>query len=179
MINWNVPMKDANQFYDRIVEIGNIESPNERRTAALVYETAMEDDLRKNAKPSPFKLLTGTGRGKAIGNILKSMLIPAIYAGVDAEHRVLDQQQLSRLATALEGYRVQHGAYPQSLEKLVPKYINEMPMDTFAGGKKPFRYESEGDSYLLYCLGRNTVDDGGNRDGDLVVQGPPRLEGAR
>lgn len=172
MINWNIPMEDANAYYDRLVEVGNIESVVERRKMAILLETENEDYLRKNARPSPFQLLTGNGRGKAIGNILKALLLPAISAALDAEYRVGDYQELCRLATALEGYRTQHGTYPDSLEKLVPKYIEKLPMDTFTDGKKPFRYEAEGEAFILYGLSHNTIDDGGVRNADLVIQGP-------
>lgn len=176
MVDWNVPMQEANDYYDRLVEIGEIESITKRRKAAIIFETEMEDYLRKNARPSPFKLLTGKGRGKAIGNVLKALLLPALYAALDAEHRIRDYQHLCRLATALEGYRTQHGEYPDTLVKLVPAFIEKVPLDTFSG-EKPFRYKSDGKTYLVYGLSNNTIDNGGVRDADLVVQGPLDWEG--
>jgi hypothetical protein len=176
MVDWNVPMQDANEYYDRLVEIGEIESITKRRNSAIIFETEMEDYLRNNARPSPFKLLTGKGRGKAVGNVLKALLLPAIHSALDAEHRIHDYQNLCRLATALEGYRTQHGKYPDTLEKLVPAYFEKQPLDTFSG-EMPFRYESDAETYVVYGLSHNTIDDGGVRDADLVVQGPLDWEG--
>lgn len=176
MVDWNVPMQDANEYYDRLVEIGEIESVTKRRNSAIIFETEMEDYLRKNARPSPFKLLTGKGRGRAVGNVLKAMLLPAIHAALDAEHRIRDYQHLCRLAIALEGYRTQHGEYPDTLQKIVPAYIKKMPLDTFSG-EKPFRYESDGETYIVYGFSHDTIDNGGIRDADLVVEGPLDWEG--
>lgn len=170
-INWNVPMRDANEYYNRIVEIGEIASPTKRRRALFDYQTEVEEDLQANGKPSPLTLLTGVGRGRAIGNILKALLLPAISASADAEFRIHDYHQLCRIATALEGYRTLHGDYPESLEPLVPKFVDDLGVDTFSEGK-PWHYRREEAGYVLYSVGQNGTDEGGKRNDDLVIRGP-------
>jgi hypothetical protein len=60
---------------------------------------------------------------------------------------------------ALELYRREHGAYPATLDALVPAYLPEVPEDPYSG--EPFVYRPEGEPYTLYCLGPNKIDDGG------------------
>ena len=95
----------------------------------------------------------------------------------------------ARIACALERYRLTHGAYPPTLEALVPAYINELPRDVIDGEPYRYRLNGEGD-YLLYSVGWNQTDDGGkasyqfNNDsrrkaidvdhGDWVWPTPPR-----
>ena len=64
-----------------------------------------------------------------------------------------------QLAFALAAYRHQHGAYPNDLAKLAPKYIDTIPTDPFTGGDLHYRLEDGG--YLLYSVGPNGKDDGG------------------
>jgi hypothetical protein len=70
------------------------------------------------------------------------------------------------LLGALELYYARHGAYPTTLEDLVPGELNQLPPDPFTG--EPLRYERHDDSYKLYSLGWDREDDGGVPDGNTV-----------
>lgn len=85
---------------------------------------------------------------------------------------------LARIGLSLSQYHNDHGAYPDSLQALVPEYLDALPLDPFSGSG--FVYQREGDAYLLYSIGPNGVDDGGTTnengvadedDGDLVWKG--------
>ncbi len=66
----------------------------------------------------------------------------------------------ARIACALERYRLAQGIYPPSLETLTPAYIDELPHDIMNG--QPYRYQVRPDgTYLLYSVGWNQTDDGG------------------
>lgn len=69
----------------------------------------------------------------------------------------LDQ---TRLAVALERFRLAHGAFPEQLTELVPDFIAAVPVDTYS--RQPMIYRrKEGGTFLLYGVGKNRVDDGG------------------
>ena len=59
----------------------------------------------------------------------------------------------------LKRYNMEHGAYPESLTALTPEFMAEVPLDEFDG--KPLRYRREGEGFILYSVGTNLVDDGG------------------
>lgn len=61
---------------------------------------------------------------------------------------------------ALVSYREAHGALPESLEQLVPAYLNHVPHDIMDG--KPMRYRrNEDGGCVIWSIGKNRVDDGG------------------
>jgi hypothetical protein len=65
----------------------------------------------------------------------------------------------ARTGLACRLYKSRTGAYPESLEALVPGILAEVPIDPFTG--KPFVYRREGEGFIVYSLGSNEKDDGG------------------
>jgi hypothetical protein len=65
----------------------------------------------------------------------------------------------NRTGLACRLYKSRTGAYPASLEDLVPGLLNEVPVDPFTG--KPFVYRREGEGFIVYSLGSNQKDDSG------------------
>ena len=91
------------------------------------------------------------------------------FAQEDADSRGLP------ILAALKLYKIEKGEYPESLDKLVPKYIKNLPGDNFASGK-PTRYQKKGkDGFILYGVGIDGKDDGGKdfdpntEVGDFVI----------
>ena len=66
-----------------------------------------------------------------------------------------------KAAMALEVYQKEKGAYPETLAGLVPGYLREVPVDVFSG--EALRYRRQGEGYVVYSVGKNGVDDGGER----------------
>ena len=65
-----------------------------------------------------------------------------------------------------------HSTLPASLNTLSPTLPDSIFIDPYTGN--PFLYKPEGDTFLLYSVGRNLADDGGHHDlntGDLVWRG--------
>lgn len=60
---------------------------------------------------------------------------------------------------ALERWRLEHKAYPDSLGALVPGSAAKLPPDLFNGAS--LRYKRDGDSFQLYSVGWNGRDEGG------------------
>jgi hypothetical protein len=65
----------------------------------------------------------------------------------------------ARTGLACKLFKSRTGAYPESLEALVPGILKEVPVDPFTG--KPFVYRREGEGFIVYSLGSNEKDDGG------------------
>jgi hypothetical protein len=67
---------------------------------------------------------------------------------------------LSRVAIALERYRLAHGEFPESLDALAPQFMEKIPHDIIGG--KPLHYRRTDDGqFVLYSVGWNETDDGG------------------
>jgi hypothetical protein len=64
-------------------------------------------------------------------------------------------------AIALKRFQLQRGNYPERLSELTPEFLASVPLDPVDG--QPLRYRRNADgTYLLYSIGENGVDDGGN-----------------
>lgn len=119
-------------------------------------------------------LLTIQSRSKWFADILCTKLLPAYKVCFNAQYSAEAKQSLSQTGIALERYRLKTGAYPSSLEKLVPEFLPSAPRDAFTESS-PLIYRLQDDgSYLLYSVGRNRQDDRGVEnpqdadEGDLV-----------
>lgn len=64
-----------------------------------------------------------------------------------------------QIALALNLYRQAHGGYPETLAQLAEVVDWPIPDDIFSG--EPFRYRREGAGYVLWSLGPDLDDDGG------------------
>jgi methylphosphotriester-DNA--protein-cysteine methyltransferase len=69
------------------------------------------------------------------------------------------------LALAAERYRLDKGAWPNSLEDLVPRYVKGIPQDPY--GKGPMRMARKKNSVVFYSVWQDGEDDGGNLDRDF------------
>jgi len=64
-------------------------------------------------------------------------------------------------AIALKRYQLTHGDFPADLTALVPEFVSAIPRDPVDG--QPLRYRRNADgTFLLYSVGENGKDDGGD-----------------
>ena len=68
--------------------------------------------------------------------------------------------QTTETALAIERYRLKYNSLPDTLETLVPEFIETVYLDPFDG--KPIRYvKLEQGGYMLYTIGEDGIDNGG------------------
>ncbi len=72
---------------------------------------------------------------------------------------------------ALERYRMRHGRYPETLDRLAPQYLEKLPHDIIGGQPLIYRRTDDG-QFVLYSIGWNEKDDGGTVA--LTDSKPPR-----
>jgi hypothetical protein len=84
-----------------------------------------------------------------------------VYASVTLRYESLASLvDRTRVAIALERFRLAHGSFPETLDELVPQFLSALPVDLYT--QKPLIYRrKEGGTFLLYGVGKNRVDDGG------------------
>ena len=129
------------QFLRPLVEVTNrLVSPAAVRQA----NTAVAAELKHY---SPYKIEAG-------------MSFPAISRAVAKFAFAQVSVDLARVACALERFRLAHGNYPETLDLLAPQFIAQVPHDVING--QPLHYRrTEAGQFILYSVGWNEQDDGG------------------
>lgn len=117
-------------------------------------------------------------------NLIADYLICCFSSAFEAVDTALKRcnanLSLAEIAIALERYERAKGEYPETLQTLVPKYLDEIPLDPFTNRKTlTYRRTPDAESpYLLYSFGPNGKDDNGKplepykdqRDTDIVFK---------
>jgi hypothetical protein len=93
-------------------------------------------------------------------NLFAVNLYPALARANERFARSQSSLDLARAACALERYRLAHGQYPETLDALVPQFIEKVPHDLINGQPLKYRKDSGG-QFDLYSVGWNEKDDGG------------------
>lgn len=94
------------------------------------------------------------------GDPVTGIMVPLYCKARFSAARNDARDDMLMVALALRAYRLEHQAYPARLEDLVPVYLKLVPPDPFGSGE-PLRYRLEGDSYRLWSIGPDGVDNGG------------------
>jgi hypothetical protein len=98
--------------------------------------------------------------------LLSHTFLPYIIQGV-----IKDVVNIARLRAvgatlAVERYRLANGKLPDKLDELVPAYLSAVPTDPFDG--QPLRYKKLAKGYVVYSIGENGRDDGGDEKKDIT-----------
>jgi hypothetical protein len=79
--------------------------------------------------------------------------------------KVQTQVHEALIACALERCRLEHKAYPETLDALVPQFLDKIPPDLIGGQPLHYRRADDG-KFVLYSVGWNETDDGGKPASD-------------
>jgi len=181
-IDWDIPLRMGNQYYDRFLEAAEITDLTARKAALAT----LEDELRSfhgaaTQAPDLADFFSPRAElGKRMGNILLSALLPAMQSCLDAEQRGAATLAMTRLALSLAAYHTDHGSYPERLDALAPKYIDPLPRDPGSNGE--YHYERTNEGYRLFSVGPDGQDDQGRgptatpRGDDVSITVPPEPE---
>jgi len=93
-------------------------------------------------------------------NILLNILAPAFSRIIEISYRCKADVLATLSIISIERYNQDTGQYPSSLAQLIERgYLKELPMDPFSD--KPLVYRTTDDGFILYGVGTNFKDDGG------------------
>jgi hypothetical protein len=164
-IDWEPALRNGNRWYDRLAAALRLKDRAGREKAL----DKIEQDLRElraqakrqandatliQGKESPDKIV-----GKAIGDVLIRLLMPACRNVQNAHDRTEQVQRNLQVAFALAIYHSDNERHPAKLDELAPNYLAAVPDDIFSA--KPLVFRPRGKGYLLYSVGVNGKDEGG------------------
>jgi hypothetical protein len=93
-------------------------------------------------------------------SFLNTLFVPNF---IKATQVVAHNQTLAneaQIVCALDRFRLVHGNYPDTLDALMPQFIEKLPHDIIGGQPLHYRRTDDG-KFLLYSIGWNETDDGG------------------
>jgi hypothetical protein len=171
-IDWNVPLRMGNGWYDRIKSTAAIADRRERKAAidALDGELLKLSEKIKYPRQYAWDLIVNhagdADLSQQIGESLVVLLVPGLRMPMERQQQVELFGQMDIAALALAAYRADHGPYPDKLDSLVPEYLAAVPEDRFSADGAKIHYRRKGSTYLLWSIGPNGVDDGGHNGDD-------------
>jgi len=89
---------------------------------------------------------------------------------IPADLRFHTRLSWARTALAIERYRLATGDVPERLDELIPRYLEQVPIDPFDG--QPIRYRRTEPGYVLWSILEDGQDNGG-MERSRVVEGEP------
>jgi hypothetical protein len=167
-IDWEPALRNGNRWYDRMAAAARLKDRAAREKEfdkieqdlmALKKEVTQSSGLAKLLSVALGAEQPDKMAGKAIGDVLIGLLMPAVRKVQGAYDRSEQVQRNLHVAFALAAYHRDNGRYPAKLDDLAPKYLPAVPDDLFAG--KPLVYRPSDKGYLFYSVGVNGKDDGG------------------
>ena len=103
-----------------------------------------------------------------------SMLSESITSLGYAFHKVMTTESAKRIvvtAIALKRFQLKYGNFPEKLSDLTPEFLPSVPLDPADGQPLSYRWNADG-TFLLYSVGENGKDDGGNPSLEKGVESP-------
>ena len=104
--------------------------------------------------------------------LLTSIIVPALDRFLFQAAQAQAAHAAAYVGIAADRYRLDHGAFPSSLDALVPQYLDDLPLDPFDNA--PLKFRLRGGDFLVYSIGPDRKDDGAApfdqkaKTGDLV-----------
>jgi hypothetical protein len=119
-------------------------------------------------------------------HLMANILLPSYERALELHFRLTGERRMAATALAIRLYEIDHGQRPRTLAELVPTYLLAVPLDPFVADGRTVSYLPDAPTPILYCVGLDAVDDGGEYivrdsgsvDGDLKDQ-PFFLDGDR
>ncbi|MBL9127708.1 MAG: hypothetical protein JNL97_08675, partial [Verrucomicrobiales bacterium] len=130
------------------------------RARALVETRRLLQD--GSSLDSPPFLAPPTGFADWGKKLISSTTIPALEKAMSKAFVGMVQRSLLETDIALSRFRKRHGRYPESLERLVPEFLPELPVDAIDGKPLRYRLDPNRPDPLLWSVGENGTDEGGD-----------------
>jgi hypothetical protein len=97
---------------------------------------------------------------KKVRYLFVYLLTPATAKANAIAHRIKADTYATLTIIAIFRYKQDKGSYPSTLDDLIQAgYLKQLPMDPWSD--KPLVYKTTADDFILYSVGSNFKDDGG------------------
>ena len=88
------------------------------------------------------------GKGRWVGFLLADILTPSLTILEDSQIRANAKLDMARLGVAVCRFKKANGKYPESLDQLVPKFVESLPVDVSTD--RPLVYDLTEDGFWIH-----------------------------
>ena len=161
-IHINAAMRDINHLYDQLDSSLRLPTYRQRITGVQRFESQLHSGI--------IALITWSTGMNIVMSSQSPSDTPLMVQTCQSYQSALTRRDLTRVALALLDYKLAHREYPEALAALAAPggLLKEVPNDGFADA--PLKYRREGAGYVLYSVGKDEKDDGGDEKKDQVVR---------
>ena len=170
LVDWDSLLRAGNVWYDRLVAAHRMKDRAAREKEIDRIEAEVKALEKDTGAPAAVieVLRKGKASGKEVSKKLEYFLRDYFLILIRQLRRAADRTEQAQrnlhLAFALAAYRGERGGYPEKLDALAPKYLEEVPTDLYSG--KALIYHPSENGYLLYSVGVNGLDEQGRGHDD-------------
>lgn len=169
VLDINVALRKTNQFFDRQVQI--LQTTNRADREAFIAQLEAElkaTEARRKSIPELLSRIAWEGRHAITAEIadINISLIATNYDGLlNSRNRAETRLNFLKLSLALTCFHHDNHQYPETIQELAPKFIDQIPLDIFTDQTLSYKrlpdatIQEEG--FVLYSVGANGHDEGG------------------
>jgi len=168
--DWNVVFREINRHADQLAEAVQLPPLDRSDLLAEMKSTYQQLAAKADELPASLDGLTPEAATEwVVAAVLSGCHRPALQP-LESICSALDDARtasdLVRIALALAACSAEHGRHPETLTELVPAYLDEIPTDPYS--RQPYMYRRTDRGYIVYSIGDDLRDDGGDNTLDLV-----------
>jgi RNA polymerase sigma factor (sigma-70 family) len=159
----DMPAEQRRQIVEHVNQPGSLEAEQDCLATSFQQLMAARQETFPDRLKAADVIQECAARASARGLLLNAFLWNGLSGKmISREAGSLANLRLALTALGLEQFRAAHNnLYPATLSELVPNYLPAPLEDPFDG--QPLRYRKQGAGYVLYSIGPNLKDDGGQR----------------
>ena len=140
--DWDKVLRLANEYFDELEDVLYLPGFARKDKAFVRLENrfvALTKELETRSSESDPE--------QFIADSVHCLYSPALRAALSAMTRTKFDAQAVDVTFALTAYRSEHGNYPETLDELVPKYLDAVPISQYTD--KPMRYLKRDNMVML------------------------------
>lgn len=113
----------------------------------IIRLMAIRDMANKARAVEASSMLRSQRAGLMLRHSVGSGSSSSAFGFIEAGDYSAGSMGLASSSVALRRYKLDHGAYPNTLDELVPSYLKTVPLDPFT--ERPLKYQRQGDGFEL------------------------------
>jgi len=92
--------------------------------------------------------------------VMAAVAVPQFTKLINKYHAFYNDLNVLKVGLSSKLYYLDNGYFPQTLQKLIPEYLDKTPVDTY-NGFKSLTYKNKNNGFIVYSFGLDRKDDRG------------------